>query len=219
MNMADIWHPWKTLLCIPSTLGSLLLNSELRSSPCSRNYGRDSLNGRTGWMEITFWNLPEIHYLGCQRKLFMGRWVIRGTLLQNCMWGKVSGEVAGHWVLLAALHSKNWENGEAVSALEARSMLNCLVGDSREKLLATGCWWSPCPAGARHCRTCDASGLWCWRKLRMLQQQAEWATRSQKQNHFPPCNVFPVPSTGKASVPVVKGKIFQQTRAIFTEQA
>lgn len=131
----------------------LFLNSELRSGPnCSRNYGRDSLNGGTGWKSAS-WNLPEIHHLGCQRKLFMGRWVIRGTLLQSYMWGRVSG--GSCWPLRAAgcFAQQKLENGEAVSAS---------LSDGRFQGEAAG----HCRLGVTlHCRNQALENMWCFRTL------------------------------------------------------
>lgn len=191
----------------------LLLNPELRSSPCSRNYGRDSLNGGTGWKSAS-WNLPESHHLGCQRKLFMGRWVIRGTLLQSCMWGKVSG--GSCWPLRAAgcLAQQKLENGEAVSAS---------LTDGSFQGEAAGHWVL---VVALHCRSQALENLWCFQTDAGARESClrcsnlrSGPTRSRKQSHFPLCNVFPVPSTGKPSVPAGKGETWKRTRAIFTEQA
>lgn len=192
----------------------LLLDSELRSSPCSRNYGRDSLNGGTGWKSAS-WNLPEIHHLGCQRKLFMGRWVIRGTLLQSYMWGRVSGEVAGHWVLLAGCPAQQkktgkWRSWECFTVWWEIPGRSCWpLGAGGHLVLQEQGTGEPVmlqDAGAGESCVCCSNLL-------------SGPTRSRRQNRFPSCNVFPVPSTGKPSVPAGKGKTFKQTRAIFTEQA
>lgn len=107
-------------------------------------------------------------------------------------------------------------------------------GRSRGKLPATGHCWLLCITGTgkwsceyfiyhaghwvlvvtMHCRSQALENL------RVLQdpgagESCVWCrnllsghNRARKKNRFPSCNVSPVPSTGKASVPAGKGKIF-----------
>ena len=68
-----------------------------------------------------WWNLLEIFPLGYQGKLFMGMCLTEA--LHYKLPRGVPGEVAGHWLLLAAMHSGNPEAKPFLPAMFPSSLL------------------------------------------------------------------------------------------------